>query len=297
MAKRKELGKGIRALLSNIEEKKTPEQQNEIVQELSRNTGMIPIGQIEVNPYQPRTEFDPQELLELSQSIKTYGLIQPITVRRLNDSQFQLISGERRLRASKLAGLKEVPAYIRLANDQELLEMALVENIQRSNLNAIEIGISYQRLIDECQLTHESMADRVGKDRSTISNYIRLLKLPPPIQNALKEGTISMGHARSLAGITDVDQQLYVFNELISKGLSVRALEAFIKDRNTPKEKPSNNAVPFQAELTKMSDTLSHKYNTKVSINRKENGKGFITFNFNNDDELNELFEIMDQSK
>lgn len=296
MAKRKELGKGIRALLSNIEDKNSPEQRTEVVQELSRNTGMIRTSEIEVNPFQPRTEFDPKELEELAQSLRTYGLIQPITVRRLNDSQYQLISGERRLRASKLAGLAEIPAYVRIVNDQELLEMALVENIQRSNLNAIEVGISYQRLIDECQLTHETMAERVGKDRSTITNYIRLLKLPPPIQNALKTSSISMGHARALAGISEIDRQLYVFNELISKGLSVRALEQFIKSYNSPKSAKSKSSddQTFKAELTKMSDTLSHKYNTKVSIVRNADGKGVITFNFLNDNELNDLFESME---
>lgn len=298
MAKRKELGKGIRALLSNIEDKKSPEQRTEAVQELSRNTGMIQTSQIEVNPFQPRIDFDPQELEELAQSLRTYGLIQPITVRRLNDSQYQLISGERRLRASKLAGLVEIPAYVRIVNDQELLEMALVENIQRSNLNAIEVGISYQRLIDECNLTHETMAERVGKNRSTITNYIRLLKLPPPIQNALKMNEISMGHARSLAGIPEVDRQLYVFNELVSKGLSVRALEQFIKSYNstTTKKNDTPDEQPFKAELTKMSDTLSHKFNTKVAIQRKVNGKGTITFSFQNDNELNDLFESMDQN-
>ena len=295
MAKRKELGKGIRALLSNIEDKNTPEQRTQVVQELSRTTGMISTTEVEVNPYQPRTEFDPKELEELAQSLRTYGLIQPITVRRLNDQKYQLISGERRLRASKLAGLSEIPAYIRIVNDQELLEMALVENIQRSNLNAIEVGISYQRLIDECQLTHETMAERVGKDRSTISNYIRLLKLPPPIQNALKTRTISMGHARALVGVTEVENQLSIFNTLISNGLSVRALEQFIKSYNdvTP-QKVTTKEEPYKAEITKMSDTLSHKYNTKVAIIRKNNGKGSITFNFQNDDELNDLFESME---
>ncbi len=295
MAKRKELGKGIRALLNNIEEKNSPEQRSEVVKELSKSIGQIPIDQIEVNPFQPRVEFDPIELEELSTSIKTYGLIQPITVRRLSDQKYQLISGERRLRASKLAELSEVPAYIRIANDQELIEMALVENIQRSNLNAIEVGIAYQRLIDECDLTHETMAARVGKNRSTITNYIRLLKLPPQIQAALKEGKVSMGHARSLVGVSNVEDQLYVFYETVNKGLSVRALEKLIKGLHAPKAKTeSTESKAFAAELQKMSDTLSHKYGAKVKIKRDDKGRGQFIFGFNNDNELNDLFESFD---
>ncbi len=295
MAKRKELGKGIRALLNNIEEKNSPEQRSEVVKELSKNIGQIPINQIEVNPFQPRVEFDPIELEELSTSIKTYGLIQPITVRRLSDEKYQLISGERRLRASKLAALTEVPAYIRIANDQELIEMALVENIQRSNLNAIEVGIAYQRLIDECNLTHETMASRVGKNRSTITNYIRLLKLPPQIQAALKEGKISMGHARSLVGVGNVEDQLYVFYETVNKGLSVRALEKLIKGLHaTKKTSETKESKAFAAELQKMSDNLSHKYGAKVKIKRDDKGRGQVIFGFNNDNELNDLYESFD---
>ena len=195
MAKKKqELGKGLRALLGNIDkvDKKPTKEKKEVVKKLSKSVAEIPIKNIEANPFQPRKEFDKNELLELVQSIKTLGLIQPITLRSIGKDKYQIISGERRWRASKLAGLKKVPAYIRIADDQGMLEMALVENIQRSELNALEIALSYQRLIDECNLQHDEMAKRVGKERSTISNYIRLLKLPPDIQSALKEKTISI---------------------------------------------------------------------------------------------------------
>jgi ParB family chromosome partitioning protein len=197
--KKKELGLGIRALLSNLDEgEATPEEQKEVVKELSHTVAMIPVDQIEVNPFQPRVEFDEEALKELSSSIKVHGVIQPLTLRRLSDNAYQLISGERRLRASKLAGLQEVPAYVRLANDQEMLEMALVENIQRQDLNPIEVAITYQRLIDECSLTHQNLGGRVGKKRSTVSNFLRLLQLPPQIQQALKNKRISMGHAKAL---------------------------------------------------------------------------------------------------
>ncbi|MEL6866667.1 MAG: ParB/RepB/Spo0J family partition protein, partial [Bacteroidota bacterium] len=199
--KKKELGQGIRALLSNIDHGSSNEgPQEDVVRTLSNTIATIPLNSIEVNPGQPRIEFDEEALQELSESIKVHGLIQPITVRRLNEQTYQLISGERRMRASKIAGLKEVPAYIRLANDQEMLEMALIENIQREDLNAIEVANSYQRLIEECELTHEALSERVGKNRSSVTNYLRLLKLPPDVQSAIKEQKISMGHARALAG-------------------------------------------------------------------------------------------------
>ena len=225
------MGKGIRALLNNIDEeiKDHPE---EVVRELSSSVAMIPITAVEVNPFQPRKDFDDDALSELSESIKTYGLIQPITVRRLNDRQFQLISGERRTRAAKLAGLTEIPAYIRIADDQGMLEMALVENIQREDLNAIEIAITYQRLVDECNITHENMSERVGKKRSTITNYLRLLKLNPEIQQAIKLNKISMGHARALVGVNDIALQLMLYRQITKEELSVRAVEDLIRKYN-----------------------------------------------------------------
>ena len=229
MAKKKELSRGIRALLSNIEDKTSLPQTKEIVKELSSSITEISLEDIEINPFQHRTEFDPEELVNLAKSIKTYGLIQPITVRSLGGNKFQLISGERRLRASKMAGLNAVPAYIRIADDQGMLEMALVENIQRSELNAVEVAISYQRLIDECKLTHEELSGRVGKNRSTITNYIRLLKLPHVIQAGVKKDQISMGHARALAGVDNVSLQLTYFHRTVENKLSVRALEQLIR--------------------------------------------------------------------
>ena len=236
MNKKKEIGKGLRALLSNIETTNNPTVKTKLVKELNSSILEIVIDKIETNPFQPRSEFDVEELAELSQSIKIHGLIQAITVRSLGGDKYQLISGERRLRASKLAGLKTVPAFIRVADDQAMLEMALIENIQRSNLNAIEIAISYQRLMVECDLTHESLSDRVGKKRSTISNYVRLLKLPPQIQSSIKGAEISMGHARALAGIGDVGLQLDIFKEVLSKKMSVRALEALVKSYDSNDE-------------------------------------------------------------
>jgi len=297
MSKKKELGKGIRALLSNIENTSNQKEKTELVKELNSSILEIPVDRIEVNPFQPRTEFDPAELAELSQSIKIHGLIQAITVRSLGGDQYQLISGERRLRASKLAGLKKVPAFVRVADDQALLEMALIENIQRSNLNAIEVAISYQRLMVECDLTHESLSERVGKKRSTISNYVRLLKLPPQVQSSIKEGTISMGHARALAGIEEVGLQLDIFKEVVAKSMSVRALENLIKSYNSDeKSKPetkSSKSIP--AEVKKIQDDLSVTLGTSVKIKRSEAGNGEIMIKFGSDREFNNIMDILEK--
>jgi len=252
--KKEELGRGIRALLSGIDQTKIEEDKKEaVVEELSKSVAEIPIGLIEANPYQPRTEFKDKDLLELTQSIKSYGIIQPITVRKIGN-KFQIISGERRWRASKLAGLKSVPAYIRIADDQGMLEMALVENIQRADLNAIEVAISYHRLMEECDLNHEELADRVGKERSTVSNYVRLLKLPPPIQKSIKSGVISMGHARALSGIDDSNWQIQLHKKIIDNGLSVRASEALVKEWKSRKAlgKSSKSTAQLSPEVSKM---------------------------------------------
>jgi len=296
MSKKKELGKGIRALLSNIESTNNPKEKTELVKELNSSILEIPINKIEVNPFQPRTEFDQEELEELSQSIRIHGLIQAITVRSIGGEKYQLISGERRLRASKLAGLKKVPAFIRVADDQALLEMALIENIQRSNLNAIEVAISYQRLMVECDLTHESLSERVGKKRSTISNYVRLLKLPPQIQSSIKNNEISMGHARALAGIDDVGLQLDIYKEVINKKMSVRALESLIKTYNNPQPAPSVSSAPsISPEVKKIQSQLSASLGTAVKIKRNESGKGEISIKFGSDRELNNLLEILEK--
>ncbi len=291
--KKKELGMGIRALLANAEA--APEKQEEVVRELSHTVAMIPVSEIEVNPFQPRKEFDEEALQELADSIKVHGLIQPITVRRLSEHSYQLISGERRLRAARLAGLDEVPAYIRLANDQEMLEMALVENIQREDLNAIEVAITYQRLIDECKLTHEALSARVGKKRSTVTNFLRLLRLPPEIQKAVKERQISMGHARALAGIEDLPLQLVIFRQVIEKGLSVRATEDLIRKHSEASAPKKKAGAELPEAYKRVQDQLSRALGAKVQLKRNKQGKGQIVIPFVNDDDLNRLLELLDR--
>ena len=300
MAKKKELSRGIRALLSNIEDKSPLPKTKDIVQELSSNIAEISLENIEINPFQPRTEFDPEELMNLAKSIRTYGLIQPITVRSLGGNKFQLISGERRLRASKMAGLNAVPAYIRIADDQGMLEMALVENIQRSELNAVEVAISYQRLIDECNLTHEELSSRVGKNRSTITNYIRLLKLPPVIQAGVKKDQISMGHARALAGVDNVSLQLTYFHRTVEDKLSVRALEQLIKGGGSSSQGPSSSsntstATSLPSEVIEIRDELSDRFGSKIDIKRDSKGKGQFVIKFNNDSDFNRILEILQE--
>ncbi len=292
MNKKNEVSKGLRSLLSNIEKTNNPLERSQLVKELSNSIAMINHELIEVNPFQPRTEFDSDQLMELAKSIKASGLIQPITVRSLGGNKYQLISGERRLRASKMAGIREVPAYIRVANDQEMLEMALVENIQRADLNAVEIAISYQRLMDECNLTHEALSERVGKDRSTVTNYVRLLKLPPQIQSSVKEGKLSMGHARSLAGIENIALQLKLYKEVIEKGISVRGLEQLVKSHISEKqEKASTSSESMLPEIKNISDKLSQVLGYKVEIKREKNGKGAIQIKFSSDIEFNNIIE------
>lgn len=294
-AKKKEIGLGIRALLTNFDEQ-VEENQEMVVKELSHSVAMIPLNQIEVNPFQPRTDFDEEALRELANSLKTHGLIQPLTVRRMGHDQYQLISGERRLRASKLAGLEEVPAYVRIANDQEMLEMALVENIQRQDLNAIEVAITYQRLIDECDLTHENLSDRVGKKRSSVSNYLRLLRLPPEIQNSIKKGDLSMGHARALAGVDDLGVQLLIFKKTLNEALSVRAVEQLIsqysKDKIAPKkEEPSG----MTADYKRVEDQFRQFFGVKkLQLKLKRGGKGQIVIPFNSTAELNRMIDVLE---
>jgi len=301
MAKRnqkKAIGKGIRALLNNIDSEPV-EKKKTVVKTLSQNVAMLPISAIEVNPDQPRKEFAEAALEELSSSIKIHGLIQPVTVRRLNSKKYQLISGERRWRASQRAGLKEVPAYIRLANDQEMLEMALVENIQREELNAFEIAFNYQRLMDECKLTHETLSERMGKKRSTISNYLRLLKLPPEIQDGLKNKQISMGHARALAGSDDIAVQLMVYKEVLGKELSVRKTEALISQYSKHKKKTSSKPSPAASTLpdayVDVRENLRSYLGTKVALKRNDSGRGQIVINFTSDDDLNRILELIEE--
>jgi len=290
--KKKELGKGIRALLGNIENNTaTPKKKKAAVKELSSAVAMVSLEEISVNPFNPRTDFAEEALEELAASIKVHGLIQPITLRRLSAKEYQIISGERRFRASKLAGLKEVPAYVRLADDQQMIEMALIENIQREDLNAIEVAITYQRLIDECDLTHEVMAERVGKKRSSISNHLRLLDLPPEIQQSLKDKNITMGHARVLAGVKDPAQKLILFKK---EQLSVRELEKISKLYGLGSSN-KKGAADLDSDYKNVQTQFQEYFGTKkVKLKVGAKGKGQILIPFKDTKELNRLLDILD---
>lgn len=291
------LGKGIRSLLQSIDSdlKNTAGQLKPQAVEAATGVIRLPVENIETNPKQPRRDFDEQALQELAQSIKMHDLIQPVTVSKLHGNKYRLISGERRLRAAKIAGLKDVPAYIRQANDQELLELALLENLQREDLNAIEIALSYKRMMDELNHTQEEVAERMGKDRSTVTNYIRLLKLPPDIQVAVRNGEISMGHARALINVDKIDQQLYIFDEIKTKGLSVRQTEHLV--RNLYKEKaPKKTSSSLPDSYKKVEDKLASHFSTRVKLKHSKNGSGQITFDYYSLEELNKLLDQMNVS-
>jgi len=295
--KKEKLGLGIRALLTAVDTTDA-EPRSEVIKEASRTINDIPVEWIGVNPFQPRKDFDNAALEELAASIRTHGVIQPLTVRRVSAEQFQLIAGERRLRAAKLAGLESVPAYVLLTDDQGMIEIALIENIQREDLNALDVAISLNRLLTECDLTHESLSDRVGKDRSTVTNYLRLLKLPPEIQQALRNEALSMGHARALAGISDLALQLTVFRQVLDKSLSVRALENLIRSyQDTPKRTPSGQPADkvLDADLRRVQDSLSGVFGAKVAIRRNAKGAGQIAIHFNSDRGLNEILELLEK--
>lgn len=255
----------------------------------------IKISEIEVNPFQPRSDFDAQSLQELADSIKLQGLIQPITLRRVNPHRYQLISGERRLRASKLAGLTHIPAYVRTANDQQMLEMALIENIQRENLNAIEVALSFQRMIDECNLKQEELGERVSKNRSTVTNYLRLLKLPPAIQASIRDGQISMGHAKALITIDDSSKQLYLHKQIIRDELSVRKVEELVRAlQRPPVKKEGKQPEPLSFQVQKIQDDLASKFSTQVKLKVNSQGKGSIEIPFLSEDDLNRILEMLD---
>lgn len=291
---KQELGKGIRALLGDTKAKGGTEKKGE---SSATPVQHVDIEKIEINPFQPRNEFDADALRELSDSIRTFGLIQPVTLRKIEDQKYQLIAGERRLRAARIAGLETIPAFIREANDQEMLEMALVENIQRAELNAIEVAISYQRLIDECQLTHEALSDRIGKNRSTVTNYVRLLKLPPVVQQALKTGRITMGHARSLLSIPTQEGQLLALRRILEGDLSVRATEKLVKEYTGPGVKkvgPAVSKLPIQYQSTV--DHLTKSLGTKVEMKRKNSGSGMLIIHFGSDEDLNEILDYFENN-
>jgi ParB family transcriptional regulator, chromosome partitioning protein len=309
MSKKKALGRGLSALLKDNETDEKLEVDIPVssaalatpsTSAAAPSTGSIneiPIEQIEVNPFQPRTHFDQDALLELAESIKVHGIIQPITVRRLAPQQYQLISGERRFQASKLADLKTITSYIRSADDQQMLEMALIENIQRENLNAIEIALSYQRLISECNLKQDELGERVGKNRATVTNYLRLLKLPPDIQIAVRDNRISMGHARAIINVESADQQLYIFKRTLAEDLSVRKVEELVRELGGKKNESSDNAAttsstPVPKEIVQLQGTLSSHFGTRVVI-KSDGKKGEIKIPFLSIEDLNRILDIL----
>ncbi len=291
--KKDALGKGIRSLLENIDadlKTTTGNLRSEIV-EKSTGTLLVPIDKIDTNPHQPRKDFDEATLQELAASIKIHQLIQPLTVSAIPNGRYRLIAGERRLRASKIAGLKEVPVYIRQSNDENLLELALLENLQRENLNAIEIALSYKRLMDDLDYTQEQVAERMGKDRSTVTNYLRLLKLPPDIQVAVRNGVISMGHARAIINVDVVDKQLYIFSEIKNRGLSVRQTEDLVRKLYTSGTVKTSVKPVLPDTFRKIEDNLASQFGTKVKLAHNKKGYGSILFEYYSLEELNSLLE------
>lgn len=298
MAKKNVLGRGLGVLIPGAaEEPLAREVVVSAIQELN-------LTDIRPNPFQPRTEFDEEALNELAASIKSIGIVQPITVRTVEDGKYEIVAGERRFRASKLAGLTSIPAYIRKTEDDSLLELALIENIQREDLNAIEIAISYQRLIDECSLTQDQLSERVGKKRATIANYLRLLKLPAQIQLAVRDKKISMGHARAILGVDDPDTQLMIFEQILKYDFSVRKVEEIV--REMVNQKPEEPEIPEEApekpaksneigDYIELQQHLSRRFNTKVELKRNENGKGKIVIGFKSDAELEKIIELLDK--
>lgn len=281
-AKRSALGRGLGALIEDADIKP------------AASINEIPMDQIETNPFQPRENFNDDALAELANSIRELGIIQPITVRQVNEKKYQLITGERRFRASMLIGLKMIPAYVRKADDQAMLELALVENIQREDLDAIEVAISYQRLMEECKLTQENLSDRVGKKRSTISNYLRLLKLPAAIQLGIRDKELSMGHARALINIEDPGRQLAIFRKVIDTGLSVRQTEELVRGKKESKtEKRVQKETP--EEYQKLKEQLSRYFSSPVEFKRNKLGKGSIVIPFASDEELERIIGILDK--
>jgi ParB family chromosome partitioning protein len=297
MTKKKALGRGLNALLSDSTDERLETDIPAAAQHATGNVLEIPIDQIEVNPFQPRTHFDETALQELADSIKVHGIIQPITVRRLAANQYQLISGERRLQAAIRAGLKNIPAYVRTANDQQMLEMALIENIQRENLNAIEIALSYQRLISECNLKQEELGERVGKNRATVTNYLRLLKLPPDIQIAVRDNRLSMGHARAIINVENPADQLFIFNKILKEDLSVRKVEELVRQLHQSKTKKETTKATSLAgstakELAQLQSRLSSHFGTRVAV--KSDGKrGEIKIPFMSIEDLNRILDIL----
>lgn len=299
MAKKNVLGRGLGALIPGVEEETVArEVVVSAVQELS-------LADIRPNPFQPRTEFEEEALNELAASIKSIGIVQPITVRAVEDGKYEIVAGERRYRASKMAGLTTIPAYIRKTEDESLLALALIENIQREDLNAIEVAISYQRLMDECELTQDELSERVGKKRATIANYLRLLKLPAEIQLAVRDKKISMGHARAILGVDDPETQLMIYEQILEYDFSVRKVEEIVREIVNPKPEVVKEELPEAVEERKRKDGigdyielqkhLSSRFNAKVELKRNENGRGKIVIGFKSDTELERIMELLDK--
>jgi len=292
--KKSALGKGLSALLESADTdvtSKTGLSASGVV----GSVAPILLSQIEPNPFQPRTIFEPVALQELAESMREQGVIQPITVRKLGYDKYQIISGERRFKAAGLAGLESIPAYIRVANDQGMLEMALVENIQRQDLNALEIALSYKRLIEECSLTQEELSNRVGKNRSTVTNFLRLLKLPPEIQAAIRDERISMGHARAILATDDVAKQLLLFHEILQRKLNVRDTEELARAAGNKTAK-GGKSVPSKSlpiEYQKIQNILSSHFSTRVSVQRSSNGSGKIVIPYTDESDLNRVLELL----
>ena len=255
----------------------------------------IPLAKITANPYQPRKEFDEEALEELSQSIRQQGVITPITVRRMPDGSYQIIAGERHVRASRKAGLKEIPAYIRVATDTQMMEMALIENIQRADLNAMEVALGYKALLEECRLTHDQLSERVGKNRSTITNYLRLLNLPAETQLALSEDKISMAHARALAGVEDVERHLEILHLIVERGLSVHQTEQMVKTAKQPVVKPVQRRGDLPKEHTEARERLKQRLQSVVEIKRSQRGKGTLTIAFNSDADFERIMKVLEK--
>jgi len=291
MAKKNVLGRGLGALIDGAD--------SYFAKEESASINDIEISKIVANPFQPRTKFDEEALNELAASIKEIGIIQPITLRKIDDGQYQIIAGERRLRASKIAGLTTIPAYVRTADDEGMLEMALVENIQREDLDAIEIALSYQRLIDECKLTQETLSDRVGKKRSTVTNYLRLLKLPARIQKGIVEKNITMGHARALVNIKDSEMQLMIFDEILKNEFSVRRVEEIVRkyseDISSFEVEEKIKTPKYPTEYQDLYNHLNKHFQSKIDFKMDQNGKGKIIIPFGSTKDLERILGILDK--
>lgn len=292
------LGKGIRSLLQSIDAdlKTSSGQLKQNVVENATGTNRVSVDEVEANPKQPRRDFDEQSLQELADSIRMHDIIQPITVSRLPSGKYRLITGERRLRAARIAGIKDIPAYVRQANDAQLLELALLENLQREDLNAMEISLSYKRMMEELEYTQEQVAERMGKDRSTVANFIRLLKLPPDIQLAVRSGELSMGHARALINVDTIDKQLIIYKEIKDKGLSVRQTEALVRNlyKQGAVKKSSKSQLP--PAFQRIEDKLASHFSTRVKLRHSRNGSGQLIIEYYSQEELNKILGQLNAS-